>query len=46
MELNEHTQLEGKTCLECLNDPGIALNDLEEKKLLCTAMSSYYLLYR
>ena len=45
MEPIEHTQ-EDKACLECLEDPSIALNDLEGKELLSTAMSSYYLLYR
>ncbi|MDF2634388.1 MAG: hypothetical protein K0R78_1262 [Pelosinus sp.] len=39
-------QEDGKACLESLEDSSIALNDLEEKELLCIAMSSYYLLYR
>lgn len=46
MEPIEHTQEESKACLECLEDPSLALNNLEDKELLCTAMSSYYLLYR
>jgi len=47
VELIKYTQKEeGKDCLKCLEDPGIDLNDLDGKKLLCTAMSSYYLLYR
>lgn len=46
MEPIEHTPEENKICLKCLEDPGIALNDLEGKELLTTAMSSYYLLYR
>lgn len=46
MEPIKHSQEESKACLECLEDSSIALNDLEGKELLCTAMSSYYLLYR
>lgn len=32
--------------LDCLENPEIALNDLDEKECLSIAMSSYYLLYR
>lgn len=32
--------------LNCLENPEIALNNLEEKERLSIAMSSYYLLYR
>jgi hypothetical protein len=42
----EHTQEEGQACLESLEDPGIIAKDVKEKELLCTAMASYYLLYR
>ncbi|MBC8016018.1 MAG: hypothetical protein H7X79_09800 [Sporomusaceae bacterium] len=42
----KHNQEEGKACLECLEDPSIVLNDVEEKERLSTAMSSYYLLFR
>ncbi|MGI6091990.1 MAG: hypothetical protein ACOYD5_03165 [Negativicutes bacterium] len=42
------TNEESKTAayLNCLEDPNIALNNLEEKERLSIAMSSYYLLYR
>lgn len=45
------TQEENKTgacldCSDCLENPEIALNNLEEKKRLSIAMSSYYILYR
>ena len=42
----KHNQEEGKNCLECLEDPSRVLNNLEEKEMLSTAMSSYYLLFR
>jgi hypothetical protein len=42
------TQEENKTkaCLDCLENPEIALNNREEKERLSIAMSSYYMLYR
>jgi len=43
---NINNQEEGKVCLEYLENPCIALNDLEGKELLSIAMSNYYLLYR
>lgn len=46
MENVEEVQGESEECLEFLENTDIVLNDLDEKKLLSTAMSSYYLLYR
>lgn len=46
MEFIKHNQEDSKAGLECLENYSIALNDLEEKKLLSIAMSGYYLLYR
>lgn len=39
-------EVKGKACLQCLENPSIDLNTLEEKELLSVAMSNYYLLYR
>jgi len=38
----DDTQENGKERLECFDD----LNDLDEDKLLSSAMASYFLLYR
>ena len=46
MENIDDAQGESKEYLEFLENTDIALSDLDEKKLLSTAMSSYYLLYR
>lgn len=39
-------QTKDKGFLQCLEDPNIDLNTLEEKERLSVAMSSYYILYR
>lgn len=39
-------QTKDKAFLQCLEDPSIDLNALEEKERLSVAMSSYYILYR
>jgi hypothetical protein len=38
--------VQSENTLESLEDPNVDLNQLNEKKRLSTAMSSYYLLYR
>ena len=46
MGVIKQDQEEVTGCLDPLEDPSIASNDLERKELLRVAMSSYYLLYR
>jgi hypothetical protein len=44
--VDQHTPKEDQACLESLEDPDSISKELKAREMLCTAMSSYYLLYR
>ncbi|AIF51023.1 hypothetical protein [Pelosinus sp. UFO1] len=45
-EQTKDLEAKDKAGFQCLEDPSIDLNTLEEKERLSVAMSSYYILYR